>query len=129
MANAQEVAQWLIATIRSNGSRRSAQQRLVAQIRKEFGEEWSYRNQNGNWAIDRGVLSEFGKLKDEHIVWERSDQTWRVVDDEQLARLREIEARRKERREAVAARRAELLAARQKAAEEQVDPGAGEHED
>jgi hypothetical protein len=118
MASAEDVAQWLIAAIRSNGTKRSYQQRLVALIRKEFGEEWSYRNKNGNWAIDRGVLSEFGKLKDEHVVWERSDQSWRVVTDEQLARLREIEAKRKQRREEAAARR-------QKAAEERAESREG----
>ena len=33
------------------------------------------------------IVEKFGKLKDEHVIWDRSDQSWRVVDDDTLARM------------------------------------------
>lgn len=102
MATKLEIAEWLILEIRSNGQRRSYQSNMVGEIRKVFGEEWSYRNHNGNWAIDKGVLTEFRKLKDDHTIWDRSDQSWRIVTDEQLGHIKEREARAEESRQRIA---------------------------
>lgn len=104
MSNATEIARSIIEEIESNGPRRTYQQRVVRRVRDEFGEEWSYKNQNGNWAIHRSVLKAMAPMKDEHIVWDRSDQSWRVVTDEQLERIREREALLAERRAARLAR-------------------------
>lgn len=103
MTTAPAIGKWLHETIRDNAPRRSYQSVMVRRIREDFGEEFSYRNHNGNWAIDKTVLKEFNKLRDEHIVWDKSDQSWRVVDDDQLAVLRE----RAERLAAARAERAE----------------------
>jgi hypothetical protein len=46
------------------------QRRLVPQIRELFGDEWLYKNQNNNWAIDRRVLREFAPLKTPYVLWE-----------------------------------------------------------
>lgn len=94
MTTPEDVGRWLHATILENNARRSYQSALVRRIRSDFGEEFSYRNKNGNWAIDKAVLKEFNRIRDEHIVWDRSDQSWRVLDDERLSSHREREARR-----------------------------------
>jgi hypothetical protein len=96
MSDKKEIGAWLLAFIRENGERRTYQTQAVRAIREKFGEEWSYRNHNGNWAIDKGVLAEFGKLRDEFIEWDRSDQSWRVLTPEKLEWKREREARRAE---------------------------------
>ncbi|MFF2485262.1 DUF6953 family protein [Microbacterium sp. NPDC058062] len=101
-----DIAQSIIAEIQTNGQRRTYQSRVVRRIREEFGEEWSYKNHNGNWAIDRKVLTALGPLKSEHVIWDRSDQSWRIVTDEQLTMLREREERRRKLREERAARKA-----------------------
>ncbi|NRD26347.1 hypothetical protein [Frigoribacterium sp. VKM Ac-2836] len=101
MTTAQDIAHWLLEQIQDNGQRRTYQERIVRIIRNDFGEAWSYRNQNGNWAIDRTILREFGKLKSDHLIWDRSDQSWRIVTDDQLDLIRQREERSKERRAAI----------------------------
>lgn len=97
MADKDDVAKWLISEIRANGQQRSYQSVLVGRIREKFGEEWLYMNHNGNYAIDVGVLKLFrAKYKDEYVIWDRSDQSWRVVTPEQLEYIRQQEAQRKE---------------------------------
>lgn len=78
MATAEEIAQSMISEIRENGDRPTYQSSVVQRIREEFGEEWSYLNDNGRWAIDPKVLRSFRKLKDETVVWDRWDQSWRI---------------------------------------------------
>jgi hypothetical protein len=107
MAEKSDVAEWLINEIRSNGASRSYQAAMVRGIRDKFGEEWLYRNHNGNPAIDRGVLQAFGALKDEYVQWDRSDQSWRIVTAEQLEDIRRRDAQRKERSESALRRQAE----------------------
>ncbi|MEY9853142.1 hypothetical protein ABH923_002820 [Leifsonia sp. EB41] len=63
MTEPTDIAEWLIAKIRENGARRTYQDRTVREIREQFGEEWSYRNPNGNWAINKRVLREFQPLR------------------------------------------------------------------
>ncbi|WP_104132664.1 hypothetical protein [Cryobacterium sp. M91] len=87
MADKYEIAEWLMNEVRTNGPRRSYQSRLVRAMRDKFGQEWAYKNHNGNPAIDKGVLRHFGTLKDEFILWDRSDQSWRVVTPEDLERI------------------------------------------
>lgn len=99
VTSANEIAEWLINRIRDNGRNRTYQQSAVEDLRSTFGDEWSYENHNGNWAISKAVLKAFRPLKDDHVIWDRSDQSWRVVDDKELAYLREQEERRKEYRE------------------------------
>lgn len=68
-----------------------------------MGAEWSYQNANGNWAISKEVLKEFGKLKYPNLQWHSGSQSWQVVSDEDLAR---ILARQDRAREAKKAREA-----------------------
>jgi hypothetical protein len=106
MTDPKEIAQSIIDEIRENGARRTYQNRTVRRIREEYGDEWTYQNHNGNLAIARSVLTALGPLKDEFVVWDRSDQSWRVVTPEQLESIREREERRAESRRREAERRA-----------------------
>jgi hypothetical protein len=39
-------------------------------IRQDFGVEFIYRNQSGNWAIRKDVLAAFAKLTGDSVVWD-----------------------------------------------------------
>lgn len=99
MATASGIAEWLISEIKAKAPNRAYQSRLVRELRDQFGEEWTYKNDNGNLAIDVKVLKEFKKLKDQYVIWDRSDQSWRVVDDAQLGIIDEQKALRAQWRE------------------------------
>ncbi|UFS66274.1 hypothetical protein LO749_17265 [Paracoccus denitrificans] len=75
MATAKEVADW----IRTQLPEKSLlyQDRVARNIRQQFGEEFTYRNKNGNWGIRKDVLDEFRKLTPTDVVWSRSEQAWR----------------------------------------------------
>jgi len=71
-----EVAEFMLA---SQGDKKWLDQEVVVmKIRKECGEEHTYRNGNGNWAISKQVLAEFRKLTADSHVWERGDRAWRL---------------------------------------------------
>ena len=54
------------------------QEQIVRDIKEEFGEEFVYINENGNFAIAKKVLTAFGKLKKEYdIEWDNYDKSWR----------------------------------------------------
>lgn len=108
------VAKWLLTQIQAAAPRYAYQSRLVAQIRRDFGADWSYRNANGNWAISKEVLKEFGKLKYPNLQWHSGSQAWQAVGDEELARIvarqernRDLKKARADRAEAAKAARAE----------------------
>ena len=113
MADKAEIGAWLMNEVREIAPRRAYQNRLVRKLRETFGDEWTYKNHNGNPAIDKGVLAEFGKLKDEHVLWDRADQSWRVVTPEQLEDVKIRNAERLKRKEEAAIRKAEWLASRE----------------
>lgn len=71
----ESIAQWMLDQLTERP--RLYQETVVRQIRNEFGEEWSYRNANGNWAIDKRVLAAFRRLSDDDVIWERGDRAWR----------------------------------------------------
>jgi hypothetical protein len=51
---------------------------VAHQIRSEWGPEYTYKNKNGNWAINPDILAEFRKLTEDTAVWKRSTQAWRL---------------------------------------------------
>ena len=75
LATAKEIAEWM--RIEFQKLDRLYQTRVAYQIRTEFGEEWIYRNRNGNFGIVNPVLNEFRKLTPADVVWSRSEQLWR----------------------------------------------------
>ena len=70
-----EVAQWLVAQLEDQGY--LYQEIVVGQIATEFGEEFTYINENGNMAIDKKVLKEFRTITGDSVVWERGERMWR----------------------------------------------------
>ena len=77
VATASEVAQWMVDQIRA--SELEYQEALVQEIEDRFGSEWVYQNDNGNPAISKRVLTEFGKIHAGTIEWDRSERAWSVV--------------------------------------------------
>jgi len=57
------------------------QEEAVYGIMENFGEEYTYLNENGNPVIDRKVLKKFRKLTDKTIVWIQSEKYWRFREE------------------------------------------------
>jgi hypothetical protein len=72
---AADVAAWMFQEAQK--SHRLYQETAVMRIRKQFGDEFSYRNTNGNYAIGKDVLKEFKKLSEDTLIWERGERAWR----------------------------------------------------
>ncbi len=49
---------------------------IVWKIEQEFGEPFFYINENGSYAISKGVLRVFKKLTP-NVVWDRREKCWR----------------------------------------------------
>ena len=78
MASAKDVAAWMVAQV--NTVARLRQTTAVRTIRHQFGEEFSYRNENRNWAIVPEVLAEFEKLAPADVVkWAVGGRYWRLA--------------------------------------------------
>lgn len=75
MTTAKEVAEWILTQLPETIF--LPQDRVARNIRQSFGEEFTYRNKNGNWGIRKDVLDEFRKLTPDNVVWSRSQQAWR----------------------------------------------------
>tara|TARA_A100001391_G_scaffold147670_1_gene105169 strand:- start:194 stop:481 length:288 start_codon:yes stop_codon:yes gene_type:complete len=73
-----EVAEFMVSQIGAGGT--LYQQTAAIRIRKQFGEDFTYRNKQRNWGIVPEVLAEFKKLTtggENDLVWVRSSQYWR----------------------------------------------------
>lgn len=82
------VAQWMLNQLEKK--RLLYQDEVVFDLRREFGKEVSYLNENGNPAIDRKVLKEFKKLTGDTVIWERGDRCWRKrVKSDEPGRMQE----------------------------------------
>ncbi|GAT89610.1 hypothetical protein CVCC1112_4269 [Paenarthrobacter nicotinovorans] len=103
-ATAASIGAWLLNRIETAAPSSVAQSTAVTEIRNTFGTEWSYQNNNGNWAIDKDVLKEFNKLKYPNIQWNSGSQYWHIVSDEQLAYIQNQAELKKQRKAEVAAR-------------------------
>ena len=66
------------------------QETIVYKIKEEFGESFVYTNPNGNLAIDKKVLKEFGVLTKGIVVWERSYLAWRKLKENEKYKGRQI---------------------------------------
>jgi len=79
MADAAEIASWMLEIIRRTHFENrdvTYQNYLVYDIAKEFGDEWTYENDNGNLAISKEVLKAFGKVKAGNVRWDRGSRYW-----------------------------------------------------
>lgn len=78
-ATPQHVAKWMLATLEKDGT--LYQDYAVSSIIMDFGEDFSYINENGNQAIHKDVLKAFRKLTENTAVWERGERMWRLRDE------------------------------------------------
>jgi len=75
MATANDVAKWMVEQLKQQGM--LYQEQIVYDIQAEFGEEFTYYNNNGNPAINKDVLDAFKKLTPD-VVWIRGERYWRT---------------------------------------------------
>jgi len=78
MPTSEDVAKWMQEKVTKE--QELFQIEAVSEIQEQFGDEFIYLNDNGNPAISRAVLKEFGKLTKETVVWERGGRYWRLRD-------------------------------------------------
>ena len=74
-ATPETIAQWMASLLQREGA--LYQSDAVAAIAEQFGEEYTYTNDNGNPAIDKRILKAFKKITGNTVVWERWDFCWR----------------------------------------------------
>lgn len=72
-------AQWMKAEFDRDGI--LYQDVAASGILNQFGEEGVYINANGNYAINKSVLSEFRKITQKDAIWVRSERYWRKRED------------------------------------------------
>jgi Family of unknown function (DUF6953) len=72
---ASDVAKWMVNELEQKEY--LYQESAVDEIRRRFGARFAYWNENGNLAMSRTVLAEFGKLTERTVVWERDEKCWR----------------------------------------------------
>lgn len=89
MTTAHEVAEWMFSHFET--SKYLYQESIVYKIKKEFGPDFVYTNENGNYAIGKDVLKEFRKLSEGKVVWERGDRAWRKLRENETYKGRQVE--------------------------------------
>lgn len=75
MTTEKDVAEWMFEQF--NESKWLYQETIVYKIKKQFGDEFVFRNANGNYGISKGVLKHFRTLTEGKAIWERGSRAWR----------------------------------------------------
>jgi hypothetical protein len=70
------VAEWMLGEVERR--RELYQEDAAFEITKNFGEQFTYENDNGNLAISRTILTAFRKISEGTVVWERGSRSWRL---------------------------------------------------
>jgi hypothetical protein len=78
MTTAEEIAEWLIAQIRTRT--RVSQEEAVAEIRQQFGPEWVQENERGHPAIHKDVLKSFRRAHKGAVHWDRDRRFWSLTE-------------------------------------------------
>ena len=76
MANAKDVAQWMLEEVQRSGH--LAQEQAFDEIQQKFGKEFTYINDRGGNAINKKVLNVFRRLSEDTVVWARTGHYWRM---------------------------------------------------
>jgi len=75
MPNTVDVAQFMLDNLKESNS--MYQIDIVYDIENIYGNNFVYENKHGNMAIEKKVLTAFGKLKKEYnIEWDKSEKAW-----------------------------------------------------
>ncbi|MCS6137029.1 hypothetical protein G3496_19195 [Shewanella baltica] len=86
MANYKKVAEWMLTQFQG---RMLYQEEIVWRMKNEFGNEYVYTNDNGNYAIDKMVLAEFRKLTEGKVTWSRGEKAWTMAREGQTFESRQ----------------------------------------
>ena len=70
----EDVAQWMLDELEKAGY--LYQWEAVLEIQSRFGDEFTYLNESGNFAIDRRVFRAFRNLTEDTVVWRRTEGCW-----------------------------------------------------
>jgi len=79
MTTEKDVAAWMLEQF--NASNRIYQESIVYKIKRLFGNEFVFKNANGNYGISKGVLKHFRDLTEGKAIWERGSRSWRHLRD------------------------------------------------
>jgi hypothetical protein len=90
MTTKKDVAEFMLNQLKSKN--RIYQENIVYEIKKTFGEEFVYINENGNLAIDKGILKEFRNLTKNSVVWDRGDFAWRFRKESDPNNSRQVDS-------------------------------------
>ena len=75
LVTAEDAAKWMLEQLERK--RCLYQEAAASEIAKQFGDHFTYTNDNGNRAIHKDVLNAFRKLTKDSVVWNREDRFWR----------------------------------------------------
>ena len=89
MSSALKVAEWMASRLEDKGY--LYQDQAVSHIKKNFGDDYVYHNENGNLAISKEVLKEFRALTEGKAVWERGEKAWRRVREKETFKSRQVD--------------------------------------
>ena len=74
MSTPEDVARWMLDELQKAGY--LYQWEAILQIQSRFGDDFTYLNESGNFAIDRRVLRAFRHLTEDDVVWKRKECCW-----------------------------------------------------
>ncbi|GIP24264.1 hypothetical protein [Paenibacillus sp. J22TS3] len=70
----QQIAEWMIQEIRQRGILR--QEEAIEYVRSHFGEQYVFRNENGNVSLAKEVRNAFRKQHGGRVAWDRDGFFW-----------------------------------------------------
>ena len=74
MSTPEDVARWMLDELQKAGY--LYQWEAILQIQSRFGDDFTYLNESGNFAIDRRVFRAFRNLTEDTVVWRRTEGCW-----------------------------------------------------
>jgi hypothetical protein len=74
MSTPEDVARWMLDELQKAGY--LYQWEAILEIQSRFGDDFTYLNESGNFAIDRRVLRAFRYLTEDTVVWRRKECCW-----------------------------------------------------
>jgi hypothetical protein len=74
MTTPEDVARWMLDELEKAGY--LYQWEAILEIQSRFGDDFTYLNESGNFAIDRRVLRAFRNLMEDDVVWRRTEGCW-----------------------------------------------------
>src|SRR5215204_6721004 len=74
MTTPEDVARWMLDELQKAGY--LYQWEAILEIQSRFGDDFTYLNESGNFAIDRRVLRAFRHLTEDDVVWRRTECCW-----------------------------------------------------